>query len=117
MIKTIQKGEYTLIETKDQVKILTLDGKKSFAWINAQGIGGLLVVSHTSHKADQILAIGKYRMYEVKDEPHITDLIHLELMVGEGKWQGYLLLTGLPSGAKKRNRIVSTHELITQVTA
>lgn len=117
MIKTIQTGEYTLIETKDQVKILTLDGKQSFAWITAHDIGGLLVVSHVSHKANLILAIGKYRMYEVKDEPNVTDLIHLELMVGEGKWQGYLLLKGLPAGAKKRNRIVPTNELITLVTA
>lgn len=117
MIKTIQNGEYTLLETKGHVKILTLDRKATFAWINAQNIGEILVASHNPHKADHTLAIGKYRIYEVKNEPNITDLIHLELMIGEGKWQGYLLLNGLPKGQKKRNRIIPTDEIITHVTA
>lgn len=117
MIKLIQKGEYVLLETKTQTKVLILDGKDKYAWINAGEIGEILVASHRTHRTDSILAVGKYRIYEVKDEPKITDLLHLELMVGEGKWQGYLLLSGLPKGAKKRNRVIPTDEIITKVTA
>lgn len=116
MIQLLDEGAYELIETKGQIKILTLDKKKSFAWINAKGIGEILVVSHTSHKADCILSVGKYRLYKVKNEPHLTDLIHLELFVGNGQWQGYLLLTGLPTDKKKRNRIIPTTEVITKTT-
>lgn len=113
MIKLLQGGKYKLLETKKQTKILTLDEKQTFAWINALDIGEILVASHTAHKVDCILSVGAYRLYEVKDEPKFVDLMHLELSVGDGIWQGYLLPTGLPSDVKKRNRIIPTNETIT----
>lgn len=115
MIRLLDKGTYHLIETKGQTKILMLDKKKTFAWINADDIGEILVSSHKSHKVDHVLAIGKYRLYDVKNEPDYTDLEHLELFVGEGLWQGYLLTSGLPNDEKKRNRIIPTNETITRV--
>lgn len=116
MIQLIQSGYYTLIETLRQTKILTLDKKKSFAWINAADIGEILVTSHKRHKTDSILALGAYRLYEVKDEPDLTDLQHLELYVGDNVWQGYLLTSGLPTEEKKKNRIIPTGEIITKIT-
>lgn len=113
MIKTLRTGEYKLLETKDQNKILILDNKETFAWINAENIGILLATSHRHHKIDNVLATGKYRLYEVKDEPQYTDLTHLELMVGVGVWQGYLLLTSLPTQEKSKSRIIPTDETIT----
>ena len=53
-------------------------------------------------------------LYKVKDEPNFVDLFHLELLVGEGVWQGYLLPTGLPTAEKKRNRIIPAKEVITK---
>lgn len=114
MIQLLSQGRYTLIETKGHVKILTLDRKKIFAWINTWEIGEILVVSHKTHKADHILSIGSYRLYQVKNEPDFTDLMHLELLAGDGVWQGYILPTGLPSGKNKRNRILPTKEIITK---
>jgi hypothetical protein len=115
MIKLLQEGQYTLIETQGHTKILIL-GRGMFAWVNAADIGEILVTSHKTHKVDHILALGNYRVYEVKNEPHLTDLVHLELFVGNGRWQGYVLPTGLPNDAKKRNRIIPTHEIITKAT-
>lgn len=115
MIQLLQTGQYKLIETKTEVKILQLE-EKTFAWINAAGIGEILVTSHRIHKIDHTLAVGKYRLYEIKNEPELTDLFHLELLVGDGEWQGYLLPTGLPNDVKKRNRIIPTKELITKST-
>lgn len=114
MIRILKKGVYSLIETRNQTKILTLDGKVIYAWVNAEGIGEILIASDNSHKTDNVLAIGKYRIYRVKDEPKLTDLTHLELHVGNGVWQGYLLTTGLPTSVKKRKRIIPTKEIITQ---
>lgn len=114
MITLISYGDYSLVETKNQTKLLVLDNSRIFAWINASGIGEILVTSHTLHKKDTILAIGKYRMYDVRGEDDLTDLIHLELLVGSGKWQGYLLPTGLPNEEKKKNRIIPTDEIITR---
>lgn len=117
MIKLIKQGSYCLIETLRHTKILTLDTqvrKKTYAWVNAADIGEILVASHKTHKADHILSVGKYRIYKIKDEEKLTDLIHLELLAGDGVWQGYLLPTGLPAGDKKRNRIIPTNETITK---
>jgi hypothetical protein len=116
MIKLVREGSYELIETKGQTKILILDSKKTFAWVNAKNIGEILITTHRTHKTDCILASGMYRIYEVRDDPNLTDLMHLELSVGQGKWQGYLLLTGMPTNKKTRNRIIPTNETITKST-
>jgi hypothetical protein len=114
MLRLVQEGSYKLIETKRQIKILSLDKKETFAWISVADIGEILVATHKPHKTDHILAIGRYRLYEVKNESGLTDVLHLELYVGEGLWQGYLLLTGLPRDKKVRVRIVPTREIITK---
>ena len=116
MIKILKQGTYKLIETKAHTKILTLDDRSIFAWVSVAEIGEILVASNKKHKTDHILNIGKYRLYDVKDEPKLTDLAHLELYVGDGIWQGYLLTTGLPTEQKKRNRIIPTKEIITRAT-
>lgn len=116
MIQVLKTGNYTLIETKEQTKILTFDSKDTFAWVNIKEIGEILVASHKTHRADAILAVGKYRLYGVEDEPKLSDQLHLELSVGEGVWQGYLLPTGLPKGKKIRKRIIPTREVITKAT-
>jgi hypothetical protein len=116
MIQVIKTGSYSLIETKEQTKILMLDSKDTFAWVNVKEIGEILVASHKTHRADAILAVGKYRLYDVEDEPKLSDQLHLELSVGAGVWQGYLLPTGLPKGTKIRNRIIPTREVITKAT-
>lgn len=112
MITSLQQGHYELDETRSQTKILKLDNQP-YAWVHAQEIGELLVSSHREHKTDHVLAQGQYQLYEVKDEPALTDLKHLELSTGDGGWQGYLLLTGLPDDEKTRVRIIPTTEVIT----
>lgn len=113
MIKLIRHGDYRLIETKHLTKILFLDHRGIYAWVNAEGIGEILVSSHKQHTADYTLTVGKYRLYKVVDEPNLTDTWHLELSVGGGLWQGYLLPTGLPSSGK-RKKITPTQEVITK---
>lgn len=109
MIKLIRRGGYELRETARGTKVLMLD-EKSYAWLYAKRIGGILATARKKPARDHLLASGRYRLYSVVGEPNLTDLQHLELSVGR-KWQGYLLLTGLPRGARKR-RIVPTDELI-----
>lgn len=114
MITVISEGTYQLIETKNQTKILILDQTRTFAWVNALEIGEILVTSHKQHKTDCVLAVGKYRLYDVDQEPDLTDLQHLELHVGNHTWQGYLLTTGLPTDEKNKSRIIPTKEIITR---
>lgn len=115
MIKLSKKGKYSLIETFDHTKILILDDKISFAWVNTETIGDILVATKKKFNALNTLAAGSYRLYDVKQEPSLTDLEHIELLVGEGNWQGYLLPKGLPNGVT-RHKIIPTKEIITKVT-
>lgn len=115
MIRIIRSGEYKLIETKSQTKILILDNKEHFAWINTDNIGQILVASRQTRKGYNVLAFGNYRLYEIRKEPELTDLSHLELHAGNGIWQGYLLPTGLPKNRKKRSRIIPTNEIVTKL--
>lgn len=112
MIELMKSGLYKLIETKHHTKVLYLD-RMAYAWVEPAKIGEILVISYKSHKADCVLSIGQYFIYTVKDDPNLSDHIHLELEVGLGYWQGYLLLTGLPDEESKKTRIIPTHEVIT----
>jgi hypothetical protein len=111
MITMKRSGLYKLIETKHHTKVLYLDND-IFAWVEPVNIGEILVASHKVHKTDCVLSLGHYVMFDVEDEPNLSDQIHLELEVGSDHWQGYLLLTGLPDYHKKRGRIIPTSEVI-----
>ncbi len=111
MIKLTQQGNYVLVSTKDHKTLLSLDGTH-YLWSYAPKIGDLLTFSKHEHASDYVMARGNYRLYTVKNEATLVDLEHLELAVGRGKWQGYLLLTGLPTASKLRSRIVATEEII-----
>lgn len=111
MITLQQSGLYKLIETKHHTKVLYLDGEV-YGWVEPAKIGEILVTSHNVHKTDCVLSLGAYRIYDVVDEPELSDQLHLELDVGQKTWQGYLLPTGLPDHRKTRSRIIPTHEII-----
>lgn len=112
MITLYRSGNYKLIETKHDTKVLYLDDE-IYAWVKAAGIGQILIASHKTHKTDYLLSVGGYRLYKVEDEPNLSDHIHLELEVGPSVWQGYFLLTNLPDEDNKRTRIIPTTEIIT----
>lgn len=111
MISIIQQGTYKLVETKGQTKILYL-GDETYAWVEPIDIGEILVHSHNVHKTDCVLSIGDYSLYDVVNEPELSDQQHLELETGNKSWQGYLLLTGLPTNKKIKGRIIPTNEVI-----
>ena len=112
MITQIKQGNYRLIETVEKTKILVLDDQINFAWVNAEGIGEILVFVSGEFREQKITASGKYNLYLVKDEPKLVDIEHLELQAGTNLWQGYLLPTGLPTTEDQKNRIISTEELV-----
>jgi len=116
MIKLLEKGIYRLIWAKDRQRMLYL-GDQGYLWSHAKGIGELLTFSKHPHKLSYTITEGKYRIYAVKNEPKYVDLRHLELSVKSGVWQGYLLLTGLPTKGKIRSRIVPTDEVISSMRA
>lgn len=114
MITVVSDGNYQLFETLKQTKLLILDKKQTFLWMYTGKIGEILAHPQQPHSTYFLLADNFYRLYVVKNEPNLTDLFHLELFVGNGKWQGYLLPAGLPTQYHKRNKIIPTNEIITQ---
>ena len=116
MIKLLKSGNYKMTVQKDEHKIIVLDNQ-GYHWDTAKGIGEILTLCKTPHKEDHTLVQGNFKLFEVKNEPKLVDLQHLELSVGKNKWQGYLLLTGLPNKNKLRSRIIATKELIKNVTS
>lgn len=116
MIQLIKRGDYTLMETKQRTKILALDSKEQFAWLYVKGIGDVLIRTRKKHKPINILAVGKYRVLDVEDEPNMADVPHLELSLSNGMWQDYLLVKGLPTHKDKRRRIIPSDEVITRAT-
>ncbi len=114
MLKIIQRGEYKLTETKEKTKIITLDDNESFAWIIVADIGEISMMAGKLNKEIATLATGKYRLYEVEKDGKYSDQLHLELSLGLGNWQGYLLPEGLPDDETRKNRIIPTDEVITK---
>lgn len=112
MIKLLQKGTYRIVGTKDHKIMLYLD-EQGYLWTYAPRIGELLTFSKHPHMQNYILNQGEYRLYDVNKEPELVDLQHLELSVNSG-WQGYLILTRLPTTRKLRSRIEATDEVISQ---
>jgi hypothetical protein len=115
MISTIASGLYTLGQSHHGVKLLQLHGE-TFAWVTVPRIGGLLVHTTQPHVLHERLSRGRYRLYNVVDEPRFSDQLHLELEYGTNAWQGYVLPSGLPTRHVTRRRIVPTQELITSRT-
>lgn len=113
MIRVIKDGNYRLFETKDYTRILELDSAQ-YAWVTAEKIGEILVLTHSPHNIEQLLSMGKYRLYEVRDEPKLVDEPHLELHICNKAWQAYLLPTGLPTKGKSRSRLIPTKEVISR---
>ena len=116
MIKLTRHGIYKLTETRNHTKILSLNND-SFAWVEPRNIGELLVLAHVGNVHQKVLSVGDFNLYLVDNEPDLHDMFHLELEVGADIWQGYLLLTGLPTKTHPRTRIVPTTELIAHSAA
>lgn len=113
MITLRESGMYRLTETPHRMKLLTLSKHGAYILTSIEGIGDILAVTRRPHRVHTVLSIGAYLLYDVDDEPALSDQIHLELETGRYEWQGYLLPTGLPYGDKLRSRIIPTREIVT----
>ena len=115
MIRLVASGSYRLSEARDAARFITLNSygdECTYAWEKVNGIQ-LRLTEGRPAETNCALAAGKYRIYEVSDEPDLTSQIHLELSIGEGIWQGYLLPEGFPTDRKAKT-VIPTEEIITR---
>ncbi|KTB49339.1 hypothetical protein [Dehalogenimonas alkenigignens] len=115
MIQLVNKGLYHLEEMDDASKFLILaldDERRVYIWETAGGIK-IRLAPKQPVKTLCTLAAGKYRIYRVQDEPGLASQLHLELLVGEGLWQGFLLPEGWPEDLETKP-MVPVEETITK---
>lgn len=116
MIRVLNEGEYKLAVTPSHEKILFLD-RRTYTWLFSRGKGQLLAHGTKNYKTDHLLAQGRYRLYDVVDEAELSGYKHLELCLGGYKWQGYILLKGLPTARHPKAMIFATKEIISSPTS
>jgi hypothetical protein len=112
MVTLFEKSFYCLVKTKSGSRLLCIE-RGTFTWVDPETIGEMRVATHTPHTTDYVIRTGRYRLYDVKDEPPLAGLQHLELEYGPTDWHGYLLLTGLPRDQEERTCVVPTPQIIT----
>lgn len=116
MITLQNVGAYRLIQTKKHhTKILYLENI-SYAWVKFENIGEVLIVSHKDYPQECTLSTGRYMLYKVQSERSLRSGMHLELQVGQDKWQGYLIPDGLPDNRRIHTRIIPVGEVVTSNT-
>ena len=113
MIIVLQLGKYTLEETGNDQKVLTLDNKNAFLWTNTKQGVNLEFIKLKSIDTCCLHAFGTYRLYSVKDEPDLTSGLHISFHAGRGIWRGFLLPKGFPNKNDKKKKIQITNETIT----
>jgi len=112
MVSIMRQGSYKLTESRLQIKALYLDSS-SYAMLFIDALGEMIATAREPKPSDYTLSAGHYRLYDIVDEPDMSEGLHLELEVGDDIWQGYLLPNGLPDKGSIRGCLLPTHELVT----
>lgn len=110
-VHTLKTGQYETFKTTRQHKILVLDGKDYYAWVDTTQ-GHLLVLSDAEHQRLETLGSGDYVIFRPQDEPNFRDnLDHLELREGD-RYHTYILPNGLPTSDDTQKKLVETDETL-----
>lgn len=107
-----QQGDYELFETDHHHRILTLDKKGWYAWVQGQQ-GEILVHSDSDHKKDRTIQKGKFRLVDFEDDPKFKDMPHLFLEKSD-RYQEVMLPNGLPTERDHQKKVILTDETITE---
>lgn len=111
MTATIQRqGRYTLFETPNKNRILSLGDNLWFAWVGGQQ-GELLVRSDNDHERERIIRAGEYYLVHFENDPSFTDVPHL-FLGHDGVFSEVILPNGLPTDDDTQKRVVGTEKTV-----
>lgn len=111
MTATIQRqGRYTLFETPNQNRILSLGNDLWFAWVGGQQ-GELLVRSDSEHERERTIQEGEYYLVQFENDPNFTDVPHL-FLGRNGGFTEVILPNGLPTDDDTQKRVVGTEKTV-----
>lgn len=105
-VKIRDEGNYELFETTHDNRILALNDKRWFAWVEGQA-GELLVQSDSDHKKKRTVQKGRFYAVDFQDDPKYKDMPHL-FLEKDGKYQEAVIPNGLPTGSDHQKKVVMT---------
>lgn len=109
MIRLIQWGNYRLAMIAEGNAFISIDDDVYSLYPDYKTMES----SEADMDAALTLHHGDYKLYDVYDEPQLTETIHLELEDEDGYIKSYLLPQGLPVNSKRRVRQLTTTQQIT----
>lgn len=115
MITVLKRGNYWQLKSPDPSLQFLLEMEDSDnAYLIAEIRNNTGIVEFTSARQKEIEFSRKYRLYETCNEKLLTDGLHLEILLKDGCWQGYLLPQGIPDKKLRKKDVIRTSELITK---
>jgi hypothetical protein len=109
-VKVKDSGKYDLFEDEHGHRFLVLDGKRWYAWIDAQR-SPILVRTNSDHRKKRELQSGRFYFVDFDRDPKFRDMPHLFLQKGE-QYQEFLLPNGLPTENDPQVRFVVTRHTL-----
>jgi Protein of unknown function (DUF2795) len=111
-VKVQAQGLYELFTTTHQHRILVLNDKQWFAWVQGQQ-GEILVHSDADHQKQRTLQTGRFYLVGFEDDPTYKDMPHLFLQKDD-RYEEVMLPNGLPTDQDQQKKVVKTdHRLPT----
>jgi Protein of unknown function (DUF2795) len=105
-VKVQAQGHYELFETTKQHRILVLDHKHWFAWVQGQQ-GEILVRSDADHQKDHTIQKGQFYLVDFEQDPTYKDMPHLFLQKGD-RYEEMILPNGLPTEEDPQKKLIKT---------
>jgi hypothetical protein len=105
-VKVQEQGHYELFNTTHQHRILVLNDKQWFAWVQGQQ-GEILVHSDADHQKQHTLQTGQFYLVDFEDDPTYKDMPHLFLQTNDC-YDEVMLPNGLPTEQDHQKKVVKT---------
>jgi hypothetical protein len=111
-LKVQEHGHYELFNSTHQHRILVLNDKQWFAWVQGQQ-GDILVHSDADHQKQHTLQTGQFYLVDFEDDPRYKDMPHLFLQTDD-RYEEVMLPNGLPTEQDRQKRVVKTDHRLPQ---
>jgi hypothetical protein len=105
-VKVQEQGHYELFDTTHQHRILVLNDKLWFAWVQGQQ-GEILVLSDADHQKQHTLQTGQFYLVDFEDDPTYKDMPHLFLQTDD-RYEEVMVPNGLPTEQDHQKKVVKT---------
>jgi Protein of unknown function (DUF2795) len=105
-VQVQEQGHYELFATTHQHRILVLNNKQWFAWVEGQQ-GEILIHSDADHQKDHMIQEGQFYLVDFEHDPTYKDMPHLFLQKGD-RFEEVMLPNGLPTQKDHQKKLVKT---------